>query len=438
MDDRSGADAAPPVPARGGLQGGLLLVLTLVAAGAALRAMAPVLIPLVAAVFIALAAMPLRDAVRRRVPRRLGWLGPLAALLVMLAVIVVFTMGLWLAARQLVAATPVDAAGIAEAMGARQDTGAGVFAAAEAAAERALTQEKEGSGPAGDTDGDTDAADSLLQAIGSGAWISPESLRILIERFGDQALAAAGGVAAAVLNATATIGAGVVIVLFLAFLILLESDDWKRKIRVASGWHTAGMLLDAADTIAVRVRSYFLIQGGIGLVTAALYAGWLWLWEVELLLVWGTITLLLTFIPTVGALISGLLPVAYALLTQDVTTALAVGAGILVIEQVMGNVVEPRMQGHNIALSPLVILVALFVWGWLWGIAGALLAVPITVSLVVLGAHVPALRPWALMLTNRTTYEGLDAVTGQDSGDAREGLSAAPQSASATPPAPRR
>lgn len=434
MDDRTGADAAPPAPDRDGLHGGLLLVLTLVAVGAALRAMAPVLIPLVAAVLIALAAMPLRDAVRRRVPRRFGWLGPLAALLVMLAVIVVFTMGLWLAARQLVAATPVDAAGIAEAMAARQDAGRGALAAAEAAAERALTQEKEGNGHPGDSE----ASASLLQALGSGTWISPENLRLLIERFGDQALAAAGGVATAVLNATAAIGAGVVIVLFFAFLILLESDDWKRKIRVASGWHTAGMLLDAADTIAVRVRSYFLIQGGIGLVTAALYVGWLWLWGMDLLLVWGAITLLLTFIPTVGALISGLLPVAYALLTQDFATALAVGAGILVIEQVMGNVVEPRMQGHNIALSPLVILVALFVWGWLWGIAGALLAVPITVSLVVLGAHVPALRPWALMLTNRTTYEGLDAVTGQDGGDAREGLSAAPQSASATPPAPRR
>jgi AI-2 transport protein TqsA len=431
MDDRTEPEAGQPALARADLRGGLLLALALVAVGAALRAMGPVLIPLIASVFTALAVMPVRDAVRRRVPRALGWLGPVAALLVLLAIVAVFATGLWLAARQLVAEAPVDPARIAEAMAAEEDPASEALAAAEAGAEEARASEDEG----GTLAQRPAASEPLLPAFESGNWLSPENLRALAERFGDRALSAAGGVAAAALNAAAAIGAGLVIVLFFTFLILLESGDWKRKTRAATGWRASWTLLESADTIAAKVRSYFLIQGGLGLTTAVLYVGWLWLWEVDLLLVWGAVTLLLTFIPTVGALISGLLPVAYALLTQDFATALAVGAGILVIEQVMGNFVEPRMQGRNIALSPLVILVSLFVWGWLWGIAGALLAVPITVSLVVLGAHVPALRPWALMLTNRTTYEELDAVTGQ--GDEGEGLSAPPRSAPASSPAPR-
>ena len=65
----------------------------------------------------------------------------------------------------------------------------------------------------------------------------------------------------------------------------------------------------------------------------------------------------------------------------------------------------------GIAAVAMVILVSLVFWGWAWGIAGALLAEPVTVGLVVLGAHVPVLRPWALLLSNQTDWAGLDEAT---------------------------
>jgi AI-2 transport protein TqsA len=85
-----------------------------------------------------------------------------------------------------------------------------------------------------------------------------------------------------------------------------------------------------------------------------------------------------------------LLPVAYALLTRDWGTSLLVGASILIIEQLMGNYVGPKLEGDHIGLSPFVILLAFLFWVWVRGIAGALLAVPVTVSLAVLGRTCPS------------------------------------------------
>src|SRR5690606_27153103 len=102
-----------------------------------------------------------------------------------------------------------------------------------------------------------------------------------------------------------------------------------------------------------------------------------------LLLVWAVLALLLNFIPTFGSLIAGALPVLFVLGQQDLSTALFVGAGLLIIEQIMGNYVDPKVTGHQLALSPLVVLVSLVLWTWLWGITGALIATPMTMLLAI-------------------------------------------------------
>lgn len=156
--------------------------------------------------------------------------------------------------------------------------------------------------------------------------------------------------------------------------------------------------------------SYLLVRLVLGLLTAMLYVGWLWLFGLDLLLVWGLLTVMLNFLPTIGSLISGILPVLYAFVTKDPWTAVIIGAGILLIEQVMGNYVDPVVQGRQISLSPLVVLVVLMFWGWIWGIAGAVLAVPITITLLVFAAHVRGLRGLALLISNETDLEGVDRI----------------------------
>ena len=83
------------------------------------------------------------------------------------------------------------------------------------------------------------------------------------------------------------------------------------------------------------------------------------------------------------------------------------GLGLLLIEQVMGNYADPKLQGRELSLSPLVILVALMVWSWVWGIAGTLVAVPMTLVMMIVFARVPALRSVALFLSNHRDVDEL-------------------------------
>ena len=123
---------------------------------------------------------------------------------------------------------------------------------------------------------------------------------------------------------------------------------------------------------------------------------------------------LLNFIPTLGSFIVFALAAAFALMQLKLQTALIAAGGLLLIEQVMGNVVEPRWQGRRLSISPLVVLVALLVWGWIWGVVGTLVAVPITVLMIIAFAHIPALRPIALMLSDAESMEGLGEATRPD------------------------
>jgi AI-2 transport protein TqsA len=378
--------------------------------GWALKAMAVVLIPLAAAVLIALAVMPVRDRVRARLPRRMAWLGPAAAMALILLVLLAFFGGLWLAAGQLAGKVPEASEQVAEMLGGAEagavaggaQGGQGAQGGVAGGAAQGAAAAVEG-GASGGASGGGGGGGFLGQATGS----LGSSLRTV----GDSALGAAGGAAASILNAGLAIGGGLVLIFFLTLLLLFESDDWARKVQALLGRRAEWRMLESAEVVAAKARAYVIVQAALGAASACLYAVWLWVWGVDLILVWSLLTFLMNFIPTLGSIVAGVTTTAYALITKDVGTGLIVGAGILTIEQVMGNLVAPQVQSRNIALSPFVVLVALMFWGWAWGIAGALLAVPMTFALVVVGAHIPALKPWALLLTDRTDMEGLEEAT---------------------------
>ncbi len=79
-----------------------------------------------------------------------------------------------------------------------------------------------------------------------------------------------------------------------------------------------------------------------------------------------------------------------------------VAGGLLVIEQVMGNFIGPRLEGKQLAISPLVIISSLLLWSWLWGAAGTVLAVPMTVLIAIALSHIDALRPFAFVLSDKS------------------------------------
>jgi AI-2 transport protein TqsA len=99
---------------------------------------------------------------------------------------------------------------------------------------------------------------------------------------------------------------------------------------------------------------------------------------------WAIMTFLLNYVPTVGPTVAVIPPTIYALLQFDsVGRAFVVLGGIGTIQFIMGNLVDPKIEGRALSLSPIVVLFSVVLWGWIWGPLGAVLAVPMTLAVVV-------------------------------------------------------
>lgn len=333
----------------------LLAILATIAIVWALKATMVVTMPLAWALLIALAVWPVSSAVKRRMPDGLRWLGPTAAMLLVLGILALFLVGLGLAGSQV------------------------AQLAAEVVPRLDQRMEEGGLG-------------SLVEDGGG--------LAGLVEFTRERVLAAA--------NRVVSIVAGLVLILFLVLLMLTETRNWREKIGSIGGQGGEGHFGSIARSVGQKFRTFFLTRLLLGTITAFLYVAWLALFGVDYLLLWGVLTVLLNFLPTVGSIISGTLPVIFVLVQRDFATAGAVAAGLLVIEQVMGNFVDPKIMGRQLSLSPLVVLVSLLFWTWVWGIPGAFLAVPLTVLITIAFAHVDALKPIALLLTNERDISDLE------------------------------
>jgi AI-2 transport protein TqsA len=393
MDDTPQDRRAPPRAAgpreaarlRTALLAGILVLL----AGWALRATAVVVVPLVSALFIAVTLAPLDRAVAARLPGWLAWIGRVVVVGLLLFALALFFAGLVYAAQQVVAEMPEVSRGLSDILPA----GASGLDALERSLSGGGAPSPEALAPG---DGAPPALRDLLEQVGSvaGGWI----------------VEAATALAQRIAGAVGSFVAATIIVVFIVLLSLGEGALWRRKLAAlwpgdgGSGWTAA------IETLSVKLRRFLLMRLAMGALSAALYVSWLWLFDVRLLTVWALLTLLLSFVPNLGSVISGVLPTLYVFVTHDPQTAVAIGAGLFAIEQVVGNFVDPRLQGRQVALSPLVVLTAILAWGWIWGVAGALLAVPMTLAVMVICAQWPGLRPLALLLSDQPDERRLMAA----------------------------
>jgi AI-2 transport protein TqsA len=115
---------------------------------------------------------------------------------------------------------------------------------------------------------------------------------------------------------------------------------------------------------------------------------------------WALLIFFLNYIPNIGAIVATLFPALLALIQfQAWFPFVAMTSGLVVVQFIIGNLLEPRYMGRSLNLSPLVILFALGLWGVIWGVLGMFLSVPITVMMMILFAHFPNTRPIAVLLS---------------------------------------
>jgi AI-2 transport protein TqsA len=189
-----------------------------------------------------------------------------------------------------------------------------------------------------------------------------------------------------------------VLVFFFTLLMLIEAETWRRKAEAAVG--RSGQTRETVATIGHKVRWYLLVRSFSGALSGTLVGLWLWLIGVDFALLWGIMFFLFNYAPTVGSIVAGVLAMLVALMQLGLVWAVVAAAGMLAIDQAIGNFLDPHLQGRTLDISPLVVLVAVIFWGWIWGVPGMLLAVPMTATMITVCEQVPALRPIALLMSS--------------------------------------
>ena len=184
-----------------------------------------------------------------------------------------------------------------------------------------------------------------------------------------------------------------------AALVLAELRVARERVRVRFEPRSAQRLLEICGEIAHAMRRYVRVKS-ITSAIAGVASGVLSLiFGIELWLVWAFLAFLFEYVPTIGSILAVVPPVAYAFLQFDDLTRPLVALGVFTVVQLfLGNYVDPRIEGRLLSISPLVVLLAIVFWAFLWGAPGSLLGVPIVVAITVATRHFDSTRwIWALL-----------------------------------------
>ncbi|MEL0082867.1 MAG: AI-2E family transporter [Gammaproteobacteria bacterium] len=219
--------------------------------------------------------------------------------------------------------------------------------------------------------------------------------------------AAVMGMVSQTLSGLGGVLANTFLILLTVIFILFEVSSLPHKLKVSLS--EGSEVSEKLEGFTESVNTYLAIKSWVSLGTGLLVAIWLAILGVDYPLLWGLLALLFNFVPNIGSIIAAVPAVLLAYIQLGSGSALAAAAGFLVVNLLMGNVIEPRFMGRGLGLSTLVVFLSLIFWGWLLGPVGMLLSVPLTMIVkialesseqsrwitVLLGPDLPAPEPIA-------------------------------------------
>ncbi len=187
------------------------------------------------------------------------------------------------------------------------------------------------------------------------------------------------GLAATILNSLKDVLTNIFLIIFTMIFILLEASTVETKISAAFGRSTQS--LKRPRVFLANLGRYLGIKTVVSLATG-LSAGLLtWGIGLDFPLLWAMLAFLLNYVPNIGSIIAAVPAVLMALVQLGPGEATATAIGLIAINVVFGNMIEPRLMGYGVGLSPLVVFIGLIFWGWVFGPVGMLLSVPLTMTL---------------------------------------------------------
>lgn len=192
------------------------------------------------------------------------------------------------------------------------------------------------------------------------------------------------------------------VVLIVTIFILFQKEDLRDRLIRLMGTGDLHRTTLALDEGAKRLSRYFLSQFMVNCGFGAIIWAGLFVLGVPSPGLWGILAGLLRFVPYVGPVIAALGPLALAAaVAPGWHMVIWIALLFVLVEPLVGYVIEPLLYGHSTGLSPVSVVVAALFWTWIWGPIGLVLAMPMTLVLVVLGRHIPAFEVFDIMLGDR-------------------------------------
>jgi len=330
--------------------GGLFVLVLALAAAILLRDVASLIVPLLFGVFLALVASPLVERLARRGVRRSV---ALAATILLVLVLILGTVAIvGISVGQLVVLVPTY-----------EDRLTGVI----------------------------DSARSVLEGFGIDA--DPQALLSIVPP--EQIASLIRSIASTISSA----GLAVLIVVLTMIYALVGAASIRTRAERAFGPDHA--LLVGVQRFGADLRRYLIVRAQLGLFAAALVLVLLLVLGVPLPALWAFLVFAASFIPNIGVIVAVIPPTILALLDSGLGAAVAVVIGYTAINFIQDNFLQPLVLGTELNLTPLVVFVAVVVWAWILGAAGALLAVPLTVGVVAILEAFPASRGIAVLMRSK-------------------------------------
>lgn len=192
----------------------------------------------------------------------------------------------------------------------------------------------------------------------------------------------------------------VFVLLLVVVFMLFEAPTAKHRLAMA-------MSRDKREVSATEMQINRALQGvisylGVKTITSLLTGISVWILlevlDVQFAVLWATLSFLLNYIPNIGSVLASVPIIIQALLLNGLSVGIGVASGVIAINMIVGNVLEPRMMGRTLGLSTLVVFLSLLFWGWILGTVGMLLSVPLTMAFKIALEASPKTVRYALLL----------------------------------------
>lgn len=198
----------------------------------------------------------------------------------------------------------------------------------------------------------------------------------------------------------AVVSDSAMVLLYLLFM-LLAGNSLPAKIRTAFAGKDEERIVSILSELSTKIRKYLQVKTAFNILNGVVTWLILLAFGVDFAALFGLTSFLLHYIPNIGSILSTILPFSLFLVqTGDLTTSLVMLVVVVLVQNFIGNVLEPKVMGVRLKLSPVAVLFSLIFWGWMWGVVGMILSIPIVAVIKVVLESFEPTRPLGILMGN--------------------------------------